>query len=114
MDVAEMRMLRWMLGVTKMDRIKNERKRGTAKVVEMSKKIQEKRLHWYGHVMRRDNNYVGREMMQLEVEGRRRRGRPRTRWKDCIDKDLSEKGVSGEEVNNCKEWKRLVRNSDPI
>ena len=32
LDVAEMRMLRWMRGVTKMDRIRNERIRGTTKV----------------------------------------------------------------------------------
>ena len=32
LDVAEMRMLRWMSGVTKMDRIRNERNRGTTKV----------------------------------------------------------------------------------
>ena len=31
LDVAEMRMLRWMSGVTKMDRISNERIRGTTK-----------------------------------------------------------------------------------
>ena len=29
LDVAEMRMLRWMSGVTKLDRIRNERSRGT-------------------------------------------------------------------------------------
>ena len=53
LDVAEMRMLRWMSGVTKMDRIRNERIRGTTKVGEIAKKVQESRLKWYGHVSRR-------------------------------------------------------------
>ena len=39
-----------------MIRIRNERIRGTTKVVEISKKIQERRLQWYDHVMRRDEN----------------------------------------------------------
>ena len=47
LDVAEMRMLRWMSGVTKLDRIRNERIRGTMKVGEMSKKVQESRLGMY-------------------------------------------------------------------
>ena len=34
LDVAEMRMLRSMSGVTKLDKIRNERIRGTAKVGE--------------------------------------------------------------------------------
>ena len=45
LDVAEIRMLRWMSGVTKMDRIRNERIRGTTKVGEISKKIQERRAY---------------------------------------------------------------------
>ena len=36
LDVAEMRMLNWMSGVTKMDRIRNERIRGTTKVGEIA------------------------------------------------------------------------------
>ena len=43
LDVAETRMLRWMSGVTKLDRIRNERIRGTTKV-------QESRLKWYGRM----------------------------------------------------------------
>ena len=45
-DVAELRMLRWMSGVTKLDRIRNERIRGTTKVGQISKKVQESRLKW--------------------------------------------------------------------
>ena len=44
LDVAEMRMLRWMSGVTNLDRIRNERIRRTTKVGEISKKVQETRL----------------------------------------------------------------------
>ena len=39
LDVAEMRMLRWMGRVTKLDRIRNERIRGTTRVGEISKKV---------------------------------------------------------------------------
>ena len=54
MDVAEIRLLRWMIGVTKLDRIRNERIRGTMKVGERSKKVPESRSKWYGHVLRRE------------------------------------------------------------
>ena len=40
-----------MCGVTKLDKIRNERIRGTTKVGEITKKVQEMRLKWYGHVM---------------------------------------------------------------
>ena len=53
LDVAEIGMLRWMSGVTKLDRIRNERIRGTTKMGEISKKARESRLKWYGHVLRR-------------------------------------------------------------
>ena len=37
-----MRMLRWMCGVTKLDKIRNERIRGKTKVGEITKKVQER------------------------------------------------------------------------
>ena len=47
MNVADMKMLRWMSGVTRRDRISNTRIRGTVNVAELSKKVQEARLRWY-------------------------------------------------------------------
>ena len=89
LDVAEMRMLRRMCGVTKLDIIRNERIRGTTKVGEISKKVQESRLKWYGHVLR-EEEYVGKMVMPGK------RGRPRRRWLDSIRNDLSERELSGE------------------
>ena len=47
---------------------------------EISKKVQESRLKWYGHVSRREDEYVGKRVMGMEVPGKRRRGRPKRRW----------------------------------
>ena len=55
-----MRILRWMSGVTKLDRIRNERIRGTPKVGDISKKVQESRLKWNGHVLRREDELICR------------------------------------------------------
>ena len=44
LEIAEIRLLRWMCGVTKLDKMRNERIRGTTKVREIIKKVQERRL----------------------------------------------------------------------
>ena len=113
LDVAEMRMLRWMSGVTKMDRIRNERIRGTTTVGEISKKVQESRIKWYGHVSRREDEYVGKRVLGMEVPGKRRRGRPKRRWMDNIRNDLSERGLSEEDAQDRSRWRRLTRHIDP-
>ena len=40
---------------------------------DISKKLQESRLKWYGHVLRREEEYVGKGVMVLEVPGERMR-----------------------------------------
>ena len=113
LDVAEMKMLRWMCGVTKMDRIRNERIRGTTKVVEVSKKAQERRLMWYGHVVRREENHVLRRVSEIEVPGRRGRGRPKRRWMDVVNEDLREKRLTEDDALDRTRWRKAVRNVDP-
>ena len=113
LDVAVMRMLRWMSGVTKLDRIRNERIGGTTKVGEISKKVQECRLKWYGHVLRREDEYVGKRVMAMEVPVKRRRGRPKRRWLDSFKIDLSERELSGEDAQDRAKWRLFVRNIDP-
>ena len=53
MEVAELKMVRWPLVVTRKDKIRNEYVRGTAKIAKLGEKLRNARLRWYGHVKRR-------------------------------------------------------------
>ena len=48
----------------------------TGKFCYLTQKVQERRMRWYGHVMRRDEEYVGKRAMGIEAQGSRR-GRPK-------------------------------------
>ena len=40
-----------------------------------------------GHVMRREEEHVVRRVMTEEIPGKRKRGRPKTRWEDVCRRD---------------------------
>ena len=75
--------------------------------------MQESRLKWYGHVLRREDEYVGKRVMGMEVPGKRRRGRPKREWLDSIRNDLSERELSGEDVQDWPRCRRLTRHIGP-
>lgn len=64
------------------------------KVMEIMAKVREGRLQRYGNLVRIDETYVGRRVMEMDVLGRRGRGRQKRRWMDCIRDDLREKQLS--------------------
>jgi hypothetical protein len=63
-----------------MDKIENKDIRNKTKVTEMHRKIQKKILRWYGHIQRREEEFVTKRVLKMEVEGKRARGRPRRRY----------------------------------
>ena len=52
MSVAEMRMLRWMCGKIRKDRIRNANIFDMVGVALIEDKLRKNRLGWYGHVCR--------------------------------------------------------------
>ncbi|KAJ0588661.1 hypothetical protein HanIR_Chr04g0177261 [Helianthus annuus] len=70
MEVVEMRMLRWMCGLTRIDTIRNEVFRERLRVASISSKIKEGSLRWFGHVKRRLTTTPVRAVETLVVKGR--------------------------------------------
>ena len=104
MEVAEMKMLRYAMGVTRKDKIRNEYI-STVKVERLGMKIREGRLRWYGHVMRRNQEYVGRRVMEMELPGKRKKRRPKRRFPDVVKEDMGEVGAREKDIA----WQSLIK-----
>ncbi|PHT43238.1 Long chain base biosynthesis protein 2a [Capsicum baccatum] len=88
--MAEMRMLLWMCGFTRVDRVRNKIIREKAGVVSMEEKIRKVRLRWFGHMMRRGTDAPVRRCERLALDGfKRGRGRPKRYWReDCFGRPI--------------------------
>ncbi|KAJ8720388.1 hypothetical protein PYW07_012431 [Mythimna separata] len=91
-------MLRWICGVTRSDRIRSSFIRGSLGVRDVEEKLQECRLRWYGHIMRRLREYVGQRCMDMAVLGAKSRGRPRKRWLDVVKSDMRANGLTEKDI----------------
>ncbi len=91
----------WMCRGRKLGRIINERIKGTTQLGGISQKVQEIRLKWYGHVMQR-------KKMEMEVQGRRKRGRSNRRWLDRVRDDIKECRERMIKMNTCKHIPRRI------
>ncbi|KAK3563366.1 hypothetical protein QTP86_021842, partial [Hemibagrus guttatus] len=109
LEVAELKMLRFSLGVTRLDRIRNEYIRGTAHVGRLGDKVRETRLRWFGHVQRRESEYIGRRMLDMELPSRRQRGRPKRRYMDGINEDMKLVGASVDDAEDRDRWREMIR-----
>ena len=105
MEVSEMKMLSFAMGVTRKDKIRNEYIRGTVKVERLGMKMREGRLRWYGHVMRRDQKYFGRKMIEMELPGKSKRVRPNRRFLDVVREDMGEIGAKKTDVKDRTVWR---------
>jgi hypothetical protein len=57
-------------------------------------------MGWLGHVERREKDRMPKKIFTQELEGPRRRGRPRKGWKEEVERDLQVLGV--------RRWRELV------
>jgi len=82
-----------------------------SKVENIVKWIKRQRISWLGHLDRIEEGRMPKKIFTQELEGTRRRGRPRKRWKEEVERDLQVLGVRRwrELVADRKKWKDIVR-----
>ncbi|KAJ8349299.1 hypothetical protein SKAU_G00244290 [Synaphobranchus kaupii] len=61
----------------------------------------------------REVGYIGRRMLDMELPGKRRRGRPKRRFTDTVKEDMQAVGVTEDEAQDKNRWKQMIRCGDP-
>jgi len=84
LEAAQMKFFRYLLGITKLDKEKNQcirQKTGAQNIVKETKQHQKK---WLQHVQRMDTNILPKQALQYKPKGRRNIARPTKRWRDQL------------------------------
>ena len=108
LEVTEMKMCRWACGQTLRDHMINDSIRERLNVESITERCRKARLRWFGHIKRRDKDYVGRKTLDMVPPGRSKRGRPKQRWMDCVNRDMRAIGTTKDEVHERTGWRTIV------
>ena len=103
----EMRMVRWMCGVTLMDRVNSDILRERLGIRPIGEEIGTARLRWLGHVMRKDDEDWVKQCMELEVEGKSRQGNRKT-WMRTVSEDMKQKGLETRDCTDRRAWRKGI------
>ena len=111
---CDRRILRYMAGVSLRDRFRSEEAARRCAVDAVETVMRERRLRWFGHVRRREEEDPVRRVMDLEVEGRRPPGRPRKTWKKTVEEDMRLVGVREEDALDRGRWRAMTKRQTPV
>jgi len=84
---AEMKMVRWMYGIKLQDTVPSKGLRKRLGLDDIISELQQNRLQWYGHVLRKEDNDWVKKCIEYEVEGARPIGKPKKTWTEIVEKD---------------------------
>ncbi|KAJ4450100.1 hypothetical protein ANN_01507 [Periplaneta americana] len=118
LTAVEMKYLRRTVGNTRRDRIRNDRIGEEVKLRKaLTEVINERQLKWFGHVYRMGEERKVKQVMEMRVEGRKRRGRPRIKWEDTIERIGQQKGKTMVEMKRmCRDrekWMKWTERGEP-
>ena len=114
LGVAEMRMLRWMCGHTRKDRVRNDDIRDRVGVAPIEEKLVQHRLRWFGHIQRRPPEGPVHSGWPKRVENvKRGRSRPNLTWEESVKRDLKDWSIDKELAMDRGAWKLAIHVPEP-
>ena len=59
---------------------------------------------WNGHVLRREDGHILKRALDFEVEGQRRKGRPKRMWKKQVEEESMKVGLRRKDTLCRSKW----------
>jgi len=84
LEAAQMKFLRHLLGITKLDKENNQTTRQNTGAQNITKETKQYQKKWLQHVERMDTKRLPKQALQYKPKGLRNIGRPRKRWRDQL------------------------------
>jgi len=81
-----MRMVRWTCNVKVKDRVSSKELRERLGIDDIILMLQQNRLRWYRHVLRKEDTDWMKKCVEYEVEGSRPSGRPKRTWREVVQR----------------------------
>ena len=101
-------MVRWMCSIKLKDRFPSKQLRERLGIDDIALVLQQNKLRWYGHVMRKEDDWV-KKCMEYEVEGPRPRERPKRTWREVVEKDCQSRKLNTEDAVDRSKWRKLIK-----
>ena len=107
---AERSMVSAMCGVKLVNKRNTEELMNMLKLKEADDKLaRENGVRWYGHVFRRPEEDVLMKAMVYEVDGKRKQGRPRIKWKEQVKGNMRRIVLRKKDAADRYRWRKGVK-----
>ena len=92
-----------------MDRVPSKELRERLGIDDIILILQQNRLRWYWHVLRKEDTDWVKKCMEYEVGGSRPRDKPNRTWKEVVQKDCQAHNLNKEDAMDRGRWKKLIK-----
>lgn len=113
---VEMKYLRRVKGVTRLNKIRNESICQDLEIEPLQDFVERRQLSWWGHLNRMNNERPAKQIWEAKIQKRKKRGRPEQTWNNTITEIINERGRTWREARDMavdkRAWTKFVHGGE--